>query len=108
MAAVCREALLNHLQKPALDLPLPPRADTASPAWSLLKRDVHDYLGREEYQETLEELDSFLTVPSFQPEHTPDLFYRTERPRLKYVKSYAQTRPRMDDYGTRWLDELWA
>jgi ribbon-helix-helix CopG family protein len=112
MAAICREALLLHLQKPALNLPLPPRADTTGPGWGSLKQGVRDYLGRQEFDESLEELEDFLSEP-FQPKHTPDLFYSAERRRrtTDVVSSYnppPRARARVDDYGTRWLDELWA
>ena len=109
MAAICREALLLHLQKPALELPLPPRPTTAGPIWDRLKQGVSNFLSGEKPDNTLEELEDFLAAP-FKPEHTPDLFYRTESPRRKrgFYHSPPERRAVVENYNTRWLDELWA
>jgi hypothetical protein len=97
MAAICREALFAHLQKPALDLSFPPRPTIAGPDWVDTQDDI------------FQELDDFLSEP-FRPEHTPDLLYRADRPRRKrcLYDSPPERRGVVDCSHTRWLDELWA
>lgn len=99
MAAICREALMLHLQKPALDVPLPPRPNTTSSSWMRLKDEVTGYLNG--FKDSFE---SFLPRATFHPDHTPDLMCRTgepgrETPSAQYYVEYPDT---------RWLDEIWA
>lgn len=123
MAAICREALLLHLQRPALELPLCVRPDTQGPLWKGLKRQVQDYLEESDFGEAFAELDSFLGEP-YRPEHTPDLFIQEEQPfespayehrvvpkmTVERIErpSYPRRTYHQGGYDTRYLDELWA